>query len=80
LRVPSWNFRKEHGMQEAKNYRRYAEECERLAKTMPEESRRTLLKIADAWRVLAAEAERQAATRARPLGKHGAAPERDVVD
>jgi tripartite-type tricarboxylate transporter receptor subunit TctC len=35
------------GMQEAKNYRRYAEECERWAKTMTEESRRTL-QIADA--------------------------------
>jgi hypothetical protein len=33
-------------MQDAKNYRHYAEECERLTKTMPEESRRTLLEIA----------------------------------
>jgi hypothetical protein len=31
------------GMQEAKNYHRYAEECERCAKTMTEESQRTLL-------------------------------------
>ncbi len=36
------------------------EECERLAKTMPEEGRRTLLDIAASWRALAAKAERQA--------------------
>jgi hypothetical protein len=40
-------------------YRRYAEECQRLAKTMPEEHRRALLEIADAWLVLAQEAERK---------------------
>jgi hypothetical protein len=67
-------------MQDAKNYRHYAEECERLAKTMPDESRRTLREIVGAWRVLAAEAERQAATPQRTLDKDGAAPERDVVD
>jgi hypothetical protein len=75
-----WNFRKEHPMQEAKNYRHYAEECERLAKTMPAEGRRTLLEIAVAWRVLAVEAERQASAAPRSPGKDGAAPERDVVD
>jgi hypothetical protein len=58
-------------MQDAENYRHYAEECERLAKTMPDESRRTLLEIARAWRLLAAEAEHQAATPPRPLGKDG---------
>jgi phytoene/squalene synthetase len=67
-------------MQDAKNYRRYAEECERLAKAMPDESRRTLLDIAAAWRTLAAEAERQAVTSPRAAGKDGTAPERDVVD
>jgi hypothetical protein len=35
-------------------YTRYAEECKRLAKLMPEEHRRTLLDIAEAWMKLAA--------------------------
>jgi hypothetical protein len=64
-------------MQDAKHYRHYAEECERLAKTMPAESRHTLIEIACAWRVLAVEAESAAA---RPAGTDGAATERDVVD
>jgi hypothetical protein len=67
-------------MQDAKHYRHYAEECERLAKTMPAESRHTLIEIACAWRVLAVEAERQASAAARPAGTDGAAPERDVAD
>ena len=65
-------------MQDAKNYRHYAEECERLAKSMPEESRCTLLEIAAAWRELAAEA--RAITSPPADGKDGAAPKRDVVD
>jgi hypothetical protein len=67
-------------MQDAKDYRHYAEECERLAKTMPGESRRTLFEIAVAWRALAAEAERQAVTPPRAAAEDGAAPKRDVVD
>jgi hypothetical protein len=51
-----------------------AEERERLAKTMPAESRRTLIEIACGWRALAGEAERQAATGPRPLGMDGAPP------
>jgi hypothetical protein len=66
-------------MQDAKSYRHYAEECERLAKTMPGESRRTLLDIAAAWRALAVEADRQAVTSPRAAGKDGTS-ERDVVD
>ena len=56
------------GCRTQRNYRHYAEECERLAKTMPDESRRTLLEIAAAWRALAAEAERPAVRRA-PLAR-----------
>jgi hypothetical protein len=40
-------------------YRRYAKECQRLAMTMPEEHRKTLLEIAEAWIKLAQESERQ---------------------
>ena len=39
-------------------YRRYAEECRRLAKIMPEEHRLTLLELADAWTKCAEDAER----------------------
>jgi hypothetical protein len=46
-------------MDDPATYRRYAEECQRLAKTMPEENRRMLLEIADAWLLLAQEAERK---------------------
>jgi hypothetical protein len=38
-------------------YRRYAEECQQLAKTMPDEHRRTLLSMAESWLNLAHEAE-----------------------
>jgi hypothetical protein len=44
-------------MDDPATYRRYAEECRRLAKTMPEENRRALLKIAEAWIALAQVAE-----------------------
>jgi len=36
-------------MQSAAQYRAYAQECRRLAKTLRSENRDTLLKIADAW-------------------------------
>lgn len=36
-------------MQSAAQYRTYAQECRRLAKTLKPENRDTLLKIADAW-------------------------------
>jgi hypothetical protein len=39
-------------------YRRYAEECQQLAKTMPDEHRRTLLAMAVSWMELAQEAEK----------------------
>ena len=43
-------------------YRRYAKECQRLAVTMAEEHRKTLLEIAEAWIKLAQENERQKST------------------
>jgi hypothetical protein len=51
-------------MRDPATYRRYAEECRRLASIMPEENRRTLLEIAEAWSKLAEEAESQ------PAGKN----------
>jgi hypothetical protein len=46
-------------MHDPATYRRYARECQRLAKTMAEENRGTLLEIAEAWLALAEEAERK---------------------
>jgi hypothetical protein len=46
-------------MEDAVQYRKYAEECCRLATIMPEEHGLTLLEIAEAWRKCAAEAERE---------------------
>ena len=40
-------------------YRKYAEECERLAKSMSPADRRIMLEIAQAWLVRAQEAERK---------------------
>ena len=40
-------------------YRKYAEECHRMATTVPEEDRRLLLEHAAAWIQLAEEAEHQ---------------------
>jgi hypothetical protein len=45
-------------MRDPAKFRKYAEECRRLAKIMPAEHRGTLLKIADAWTDCAREAER----------------------
>ena len=41
-------------------YRKYADECRRLATTAPENDRRLLLEHADVWLKLAEEAERDA--------------------
>jgi hypothetical protein len=41
-------------------YRKYAEECERLAKSMSPTDRKVMLEIAQAWLVCAKEAERKA--------------------
>ncbi len=45
-------------MQTREEYRKYAEECERIARNGPPEHRETLLKIANAWRRYAASAEK----------------------
>lgn len=39
-------------------YRRYAKECQHLAKTMPDEHRVALLEMAELWIELAQRAER----------------------
>jgi ferric-dicitrate binding protein FerR (iron transport regulator) len=44
-------------MQNPSEYRKYAEECERMAKEGPQEHRAALLKIAEAWRNCAIEIE-----------------------
>jgi hypothetical protein len=49
---------KEHRMRDPAKFRKYAEECRRLANIMPKEHRGTLLKIADAWIECAQDAER----------------------
>jgi|SRR5712692_4774673 len=46
-------------MQNPKDYRRYAEECERIARSASPEHQETLLKIARAWRECALNAEKR---------------------
>ena len=46
-------------MRTAAEYRRYAEDCERMASTGLAEHREALLKIAKAWRECALEAEQR---------------------
>ena len=46
-------------MEDATKFRRYAEDCRRLAKSMKPEHKATLLEIADAWDECAEEAERK---------------------
>jgi hypothetical protein len=46
-------------MQNPKDYRRYAEECERIARNGSPEHREILLKIAGAWRECALNAEKK---------------------
>jgi hypothetical protein len=50
-------------MRETETYKRYATECERIARTMSGEQRSSLLAIAEAWRELAQDAERQGEAR-----------------
>lgn len=45
-------------MRDALKFRRYAEECRRLARSMPEH-KAALLRIADAWIECAEKAERE---------------------
>ena len=46
-------------MQTAEDYRKYAEECERIARSVSPENRRIFLNIARAWRERADEAEKK---------------------
>jgi hypothetical protein len=46
-------------MQTPAEYRKYAEECERIARESPPEHRAALRTIAKAWQVCAEEAERR---------------------
>jgi hypothetical protein len=46
-------------MQKPQTFRKYAEECRRLARSLPAEHRATLLMIADAWTACAEEEERK---------------------
>jgi hypothetical protein len=46
-------------MRGAETYEKYATECERIARTMSGEQRKSLMTIAEAWRELAREAERR---------------------
>jgi len=56
----SREIKKGEQMQDPAKFRRYAEDCRRLAKNMPEEYRRTLLEIADAWTKCAQDIESEA--------------------
>jgi hypothetical protein len=46
-------------MLEAKTYRQYAADCIHIAEKMHSKDKQILLKIADAWKMRAAEAERR---------------------
>jgi hypothetical protein len=59
-------------MQTPADYRRYADECERIARDAPQH-RAALLDIAKAWRACAEEAQRQSEPKVPTDGK-GAAP------
>ena len=48
---------KDNVMGDPEIYRRYAEECRRLAKDMAQEHRATLLRLAKAWITVAEDAE-----------------------
>jgi hypothetical protein len=46
-------------MRDAEEYKQFAVECERIARTMSGEQRNSLLSIAEAWGELARDAERK---------------------
>jgi hypothetical protein len=50
---------KSHVMQSPAQYRKYAEECERIARDGPAKTRDALLEIAKAWRDCADEMEQR---------------------
>ncbi len=54
-------------MDDPTTYRKYAEECKRLAKSMSPADRKTILEIAEAWLECAKKAEaRKSAGNAKP--------------
>jgi hypothetical protein len=50
-------------MRDTETYKEFANECERIARTMTEEHRKSLLTVAEAWREFAREAERRSESR-----------------
>jgi hypothetical protein len=56
-------------MMEAKEYRRYAADCLRMAQSMRPELKAGLLKMAHAWEALAIEAERNQCSGTRKLNR-----------
>jgi hypothetical protein len=50
-------------MRDTETYKEFANECERIARTMTGEHRKSLLTIAEAWREFAREAERRSESR-----------------
>jgi hypothetical protein len=62
-------------MLEAKTYRQYAEDCIRIAEKMDSKDKQILLKIADAWKMRAEEAER----REKKSDGKGRGPDPDTV-
>ena len=55
-------LRSNSAMQDAETYRRYADECMKLARTMPEH-REKLVDMATTWQRLAEAAEKRAGTK-----------------
>jgi hypothetical protein len=54
------HFERGSNMDDPATYRRYAEDCKRLARSMSLADRKVMLEIAEAWVVCAKEAERKA--------------------
>jgi hypothetical protein len=63
-------------MRDPAKFRRYAEECRRLANSMPAEHRGTLFKMADAWIECAREAERMMSSNEASDSSEDVAPRR----
>lgn len=62
-------------MQNPAEYRRYAEECKRLAQQASAEHKATLLEIAKAWIACAEEVERSAKGGKDMAGENSASPD-----
>jgi hypothetical protein len=54
-----FHLAEEANMKDAKTYREYAADCNRMAKLMGRKDKETLLKMAEAWEERAREAERK---------------------